>query len=94
MRKKSIRRTRKTPPNPALDLFGEVPVLESELEIWMAVIVPRWYQSRGMRNYIKDYNVSGKIARWKMDGEFESIRDQAADLVSCGNCIGRFFHQG
>lgn len=77
-------------PNPALDLFGEVPVLQSELEIWVAVVAPRWYQSRGMPGYIRDYDVPGKIRRWKLDGQFDEIKGRAAGLARCEGCIGRF----
>jgi len=93
MKTKSIRKSKKkvvSLPNPALDLFGEVPILQSEVEIWVAVVAPRWYQSRAMPGYIRDYDVPGKIARWKLEGEFDQIRTRAADLVRCSDCIGRF----
>ncbi len=76
--------------NPALDLFGEVPVTQVDVEVWVAVIAPRYYQTRSMRNYIVDYDVPGKIRRAKLDGGFETILRQAAGLSCCEKCIGRF----
>lgn len=90
---KSKKRIRKPPPNPALDLFGEVPVTLPELEIWVAVIAPR-ISPRRVERYIHDYDVANKIRRWKIEGQFDAIRDKATDLVDCRACIGRFFHQG
>lgn len=55
----------------AKDLFGEVPVLQSELIDWVCKVAPHTSHSEDRMNaYIRGYNVAGKIQRAKLDGNF------------------------
>lgn len=85
-KKKSSRSTR----NPAVDLFDQVPVSEKELELWVAVVAPRWHGSRRMQFYIRDWDIAGKVACAKRNGTFDQVLQRAAEMVDCGSCIGRF----
>ena len=56
------------------DLFGEIPVLESDLEQWVAAMAPAYLSSeRSFQSYIKSYNVPDKIRRAKLYGDFDRI---------------------
>lgn len=56
------------------DLFGEIPVTESDLELWVAAIAPVYLSSeRSFRSYIRNYNVPEKIRRAKLYGDFDQI---------------------
>lgn len=58
---------------PALDLFGEVPVTEDDLEAWVAAISPVHLSERLFAHYVRRYNVPDKIRAAKLRGEFESL---------------------
>lgn len=71
----SLKKT--TLPNPALDLFGEVPVLESEIVDWVEAVAPRWLTpEHSFRGYVRGYDVAGKIRAAKLAGVYEQIIDQ------------------
>ena len=58
---------------PALDLFGEVPVLEDDLEAWVAAISPVHLTERLFFHYVRRYNVADKVRAAKLRGEFETL---------------------
>lgn len=90
MKTKSKRKTKKPLPHPALDLFGEVPVTVQDCEQWVAVVAPRWYGSRRMQMYMRDWNVPGKVAQAKLAGWFDQVKADANEIARCEGCIGRF----
>lgn len=56
------------------DLFGEIPVTEAELLLWVAAVSPRWLEpERSFRRYVRDYAVPDKIRAAKLAGTFEQI---------------------
>lgn len=56
------------------DLFGEIPVLESDLEQWVAAVAPAYLSSeRSFRSYLRNYNVADKVRRAKLYGDFDQI---------------------
>lgn len=66
---------RKKQPNPALDLFGEVPVLVSDLHAWVFWAAPRWYGTRRMDYYIREWNIADKVRSAKLRGGFNEVLD-------------------
>lgn len=59
---------------PALDLFGDVPISHDDIESWVAAIAPRWLTpERSYQNYVKNYAVADKVRRAKIDGTFTAI---------------------
>lgn len=94
MKTKSKRKPKNSTLNPVIDLFGEVPVTDQEVEMWIAVVAPRWYGSRRMPFYIRDWNIKQKVASAKLAGMFDPIRQQASELTDCSSCVGRFFCEG
>jgi hypothetical protein len=63
---------------PPRDLFGEVPVLESEIVAWVAAIAPRWLApERSYRTYVRSYAVADKIRAAKLAGLFDAITERA-----------------
>jgi len=59
------------------DLFGEVPVTEDDVFLWVQAISPRWLSpERSYRNYVRTWNVVDKIRTAKIRGDFESIIDR------------------
>jgi len=90
MKTKSKRKSRKAALNPALDLFGEVPVTVQECEQWVAAVAPRWYGTRRMQFYMRDWDVPRKVAQAKLHGAFEEVQHAAIRSVDCDGCIGRF----
>jgi len=57
----------------ARDLFGEIPVLESELTDWVERVAPHIFYSRWRTEYyIRDWNVAEKIKAVKLK-EFGEI---------------------
>lgn len=74
MKKESKGRHKKTA-NPALDLFGEVPVLVSDLHAWVFWAAPRWYGTRRMDYYIKEWNIADKVRSAKLRGVFNEVLD-------------------
>lgn len=59
---------------PMLDLFGEVPVLESEMLDWVTAVAPAYLSTeRSYQSYIKAYDVPAKIRRAKLCGDFDHV---------------------
>ena len=51
----------------ARDLFGEIPVLQSELTEWVQRVAPHIYHSRWRTDhYIRDWHVAEKIKAVKL----------------------------
>ena len=62
------------------DLFGEIPVLESEIVDWVEAVAPRWLTpERSFRGYVAAYNVPGKIKAAKAAGVFDQIVERRAE---------------
>lgn len=60
------------------DLFGEIPVLESDLALWVAAVAPRWLEpERSFQLYVKSYDVPEKVRRAKAQGTFQEITARA-----------------
>jgi hypothetical protein len=58
------------------DLFGEIPVLESDLLLWVTAVAPRWLKpERSFRLYVKSYDVPAKVRRAKEQGTFYGMAD-------------------
>ena len=59
-------------PHP-VDLFGEVIVTHADVRAWLLVVAPR-NDPDGIRaaQYVREYNVVGKIAALKSRGEFDA----------------------
>lgn len=59
------------------DLFGEIPVTEDEIYLWVQAVAPRWLSpERSYQGYVKNYNVPDKVRRAKMSGTFDFIVDR------------------
>jgi hypothetical protein len=58
---------------PAFDLFGEIPVTESDLYEWVASVSPVHLSERGYDLYVRRYDVAGKVRSAKERGNFETI---------------------
>ena len=59
---------------PVSDLFGEIPVTESEVFDWVAAVAPAYLSSdQAFRFYVSAWNVPDKIRRFKQLGKFDSI---------------------
>lgn len=59
---------------PAIDLFGEVVVLESELFEWVSAVAPRWSNTeKRIRHYIESYDVASKVRFAKLSGRYDEI---------------------
>lgn len=80
--KKPTRRRKPAPPveyfsyqlrQPAVDLFGEVAITEDDLFSWVASISPIHCSDRGYDNYVRRYDVAGKVRWAKLQGTFESM---------------------
>lgn len=57
----------------ATDLFGEVVVTEDDLFNWVAAVAPRWLSpERSYRNYVRSWDVAGKVKAAKLRGTFEA----------------------
>ena len=67
------------------DLFGEVPVTEREIMLWMwsvPVWMTRHARPRRIAEYVKGYDVVGKVRRAKLDGQLqETFGDE-----TCQHC--------
>ncbi|MCS6764384.1 MAG: hypothetical protein MO853_10955 [Candidatus Protistobacter heckmanni] len=61
----------------ARDLFGKVPVTRDECYQWVAAMAPNLDTERICAIYIRDYNITDKVAWAKLHGTFESAIDQA-----------------
>ncbi len=58
---------------PAVDLFGEVAITDSDIWDWVAAVSPIHLDDRGFDLYVKNFDVAGKVARAKLQGRFEAI---------------------
>jgi hypothetical protein len=58
--------------NPALDLFGEIPVSQNEVRAWVARTSPNNASDRMFDTYVAKYNVIDKIRAAKLAGTFNS----------------------
>lgn len=84
---KSKRTSKKTPPHPALDLFGEVPVTQEEVLQWCEVVAGIARDSWRLRWYLASWNIPDKIRAAKLAGQFDALI--AAGLS--GRALGAFF---
>lgn len=82
MKKPTSRRRKAQPPveyfsyqlyQPPHDLFGEVAVTETDLYDWVAAVSPIHLSDRAFDHYVRNYNVAGKVARAKVERQFEAI---------------------
>lgn len=56
------------------DLFGQVPISETDLENWVCAVAPRWLTpERSFKNYISAYNVADKVRSAKLSGTFDAV---------------------
>ena len=56
------------------DLFGEIPVTEDDVYLWVRAVSPRWLSpEKSYRNYVRTYDVAGKIRQAKLVGTFDTI---------------------
>lgn len=60
------KRSKKIPPNPAFDLFGEVPVTWPEVEAWVKQTVGLEPGSPRYEWYVRGWNVPDKVREAKM----------------------------
>jgi hypothetical protein len=59
------------------DLFGEIPVTESDIYAWVSAVAPRWLTpERSYRGYVQNWNVADKVRTAKLRGEFDQIIEQ------------------
>lgn len=54
----------------AFDLFGEVPVTLTDLNIWCDHLGKHWPAEWRKEWYIKNWNVADKVRQSKLDGSF------------------------
>lgn len=59
---------------PALDLFGEVPVTEEDIYDWVASVAPLHLSERSFLNYVRGYAVADKVRAAKLQGTFEDTK--------------------
>lgn len=63
------------------DLFGEIPVSQEEIEIWIDV-VPGWPRTSHRRAYYaRNWNVAEKIRQAKMTGFWEDVQRARSDQL-------------
>ncbi|RFP36162.1 hypothetical protein [Duganella sp. BJB476] len=58
---------------PAVDLFGEVPVTDDDLYDWVASVSPVHTNERGYALYVQRYDVAGKVRAAKLARTFDAI---------------------
>ncbi|UQV43969.1 hypothetical protein KIV45_18985 [Janthinobacterium lividum] len=83
MKKTTTRRKPKPPAayfsyelrQPAIDLFGEVAVIEDDLYDWVASVAPLHLSPRAFANYVRGYDVAAKVRHAKLHGMFEAIKE-------------------
>jgi hypothetical protein len=63
---------------PALDLFGEVAITDDDLFAWVAAVSPVYCSDRGYENYVRRYDVAGKVRHAKLTGVFEARTERPA----------------
>jgi hypothetical protein len=57
---------------PAIDLFGQVRVTDDDVFAWVAAVSPIHLHERGYTNYVRRYDVAGKVAAAMLRGTFEA----------------------
>jgi hypothetical protein len=57
---------------PPIDLFGEVVITHDDLEAWVAAVSPLHLTDRMFDNYVRSYDVAGKVRWSKLRGDFEA----------------------
>lgn len=72
------KKSKKTAPNPALDLFGEVPVSIAEVRLWCLVVAHLPADSPRLAHYVVAWHVVDKIKAAKLAGTF-SVDVKGAD---------------
>lgn len=72
------RKSKKTLKNPALDLFGEVIITKNDVLMWVSVVTRGRYTLRSKRFdwYVQEWDVVGKVRRFKLAGLFADIEQQ------------------
>lgn len=58
---------------PAIDLFGEIAVIEDDLYGWVASVAPLHLS---FANYVRGYDVAAKVRHAKLHGLFDAIKDR------------------
>ncbi|MGK5038660.1 hypothetical protein [Janthinobacterium sp. LB3P118] len=61
---------------PAIDLFGEVAVIEDDLYDWVASVAPLHLSPRAFANYVRGYDVAAKVRHAKLHGLFDAIKER------------------
>ena len=59
---------------PAHDLFGEIPVTETDLYDWVANVAPLYLSKRAFANYVRGYDVANKVRLAKERGTWDGIK--------------------
>lgn len=63
------------------DLFGEIPVTHDDIYAWVNAVAPRWiYPPRSFNNYVRMWDVVGKIKAAKLRGTFDDIIKKPSDV--------------
>lgn len=75
--------------NPAVDLFGEVPVTQDEIRAWVALNSPVHLVARHFDNYVTRYGVADKIRAAKLAGTFDATSVGAPGSCPCGSGLRR-----
>jgi len=73
MTRNSNKRTKKQPRNPALDLFGEVPITWEEVYLWCERVPKIARDSWRLNYYLQNWNVPAKIRAAKLAGCFDAV---------------------
>ncbi|MEG1117960.1 MAG: hypothetical protein RSE46_23195, partial [Janthinobacterium sp.] len=99
MKKTTTRRKPKPPAayfsyelrQPAIDLFGEVAVIEDDLYDWVASVAPLDLSPRAFANYVRGYDVAAKVRHAKLHGMFDVRRHQGAPCtpMACAPGLAR-----
>ena len=84
MKKTTTRRKPKPPAayfsyqlrQPAIDLFGEIAVIEDDLYDWVASVAPLHLSPRAFANYVRGYDVAAKVRHAKLHDLFDAIKDR------------------
>jgi hypothetical protein len=63
-----------------VDLFGEIPVLWSDVLAWCEVVSARNFTDRFFLHYVRGWNVVEKIRCAKLEGTFDAVLESAARL--------------
>lgn len=66
---------------PLFDLFGEIPVTQADVELWLDVVpaIPRTSWRRD--HYAASWNVPDKIRAWKAAGRWPEIENARAETL-------------